>query len=88
MSTRASGSIRPPTPETIEAYREAVRAYRTSYRPMKRGGGQDELWTPKTAAATAVRRLRPGLSESEANALAQDAIDWAEQSHNECFWDL
>ncbi len=87
MSTKAPGPIKPPTPQTIEAYREAVRAYRT-YRPMKREGVPDHLFSPKAAAAAAVRKLRPSLTDSEAEALAQDAIAWSEQAHNECFWDL
>jgi hypothetical protein len=88
MSTKIPGPIKPPTPQTIEAYRAAVRAYRTSYRPSKRGYAQDVLLIPTTAAGAAVKKLRPDLTDNEAESLAHDAITWAEQVHNECFWDL
>ncbi|MGA7325193.1 MAG: hypothetical protein WBX25_12055 [Rhodomicrobium sp.] len=88
MSAKILGPIKPPTSQTIEAYRAAVLAYRTSYRPSTRGGVQDNPLIPKAAAAAAVRKLRPDLTDSEAEVLAHDAVTWAEQLHNECFWDL
>lgn len=88
MSAKVLGPIKPPTPQSIEAYRAAVLAYRTSYWPLKRGGARDDFLIPKTAAAAAVRKLRPDLTHSDAEALAHDAVTWAEEVHNECFWDL
>ncbi len=88
VSTKIAGPIKPPSPQTIEAYRAALRAYRTSYRPVKRECTRDELLIPITAAAVAVKKLLPALTDSEAEALARDAIIWAEQVPNESFWDL
>ena len=74
--------IKPPTPQTIEAYRAAVLAWRISYDPSKWHGLR------RSAAVAAVRKLRPSLTDSEAEELAEDAISWAKQAPNECFWDL
>jgi hypothetical protein len=76
-----SSLTKPPTPQTIEAYRAAVLAWRTSPAPKSQGS------RCRTAVA-AVKKLRPAFTDREAEELARDAIRWAQQLPNECFWDL
>jgi hypothetical protein len=87
MSANLLRAIKPPNTETIEAYRAAVRAWRVSGRSLKQHSSRTESHIPRSATI-AVKKLRPDLSESQAQALAEDAISWAEQTPNECFWDL
>ena len=86
MSANSLRTIKPPNTETIEAYRAAVRAWRVSGRSLKLHSCTD-FHIPRCATA-AVKKLRPDLSESQAQTLAEEAISWAEQMPNECFWDL
>ena len=87
MSANSLRTIKPPNTETIEAYRAAVRAWRVSGRSLKLHSSRTDFHLPR-CATVAVKKLRPDLSESQAQALAEDAISWAEQMPNECFWDL
>jgi hypothetical protein len=88
MSMSTSSAIKPPTSQTIDAYRAAVLAYRISSPSSTYRDGQSGPLAAMNAATAAVRKLRPGFTGREAKVLAQDAIAWAEQKHNECFWDL
>src|SRR5271166_4088342 len=76
-----SSLTKPPTPQTIEAYRAAVLAWRTSPAPKSQG-------SRCPTAVAAVKKLRPAFTDREAEELAGDAIRWAQQIPNECFWDL
>jgi len=87
MTANLLRTIKPPDTETIEAYRAAVRAWLVSGRSLKQHSSRTDLHIPRSATI-AVKKLRPDLSESQAQALAEDAISWAEQIPNECFWDL
>ena len=87
MSANSLPRIKPPNTETIEAYRAAVRAWRVSGRSLKLHSCCTDFHLPRSATV-AVKKLRPDLSESQAQALAEDAISWAEEIPNECFWDL
>ncbi len=88
MSAKLSGDLTPPTPETIEVYRAAVRAWRRGYQPPGLQDSQYDPSVPRAAAIAAVKKLRPSLSCAETEALALRAIAWAEHVPNEFFWDL
>jgi len=87
MSANSLRTIKPPNTETVEAYRAAVRAWRVSGRSLKLHSSCTDFHLPRSATV-AVKKLRPDLSESQAQTLAEDAISWAEQMPNERFWDL
>ena len=79
-------AVEPPTPDTIAVYRAAAVAYRNAHRAERRKGLRANPHVPLRAAALAVWELRKELSYVEAEAMAQKAVAWVAQAHNEWLW--
>ncbi len=79
-------SVEPPTHENIDCYRAAALAYRKAHRLERHKGFKADPHVPLRAATLAVWELRRDWAYVDAQALAQRAIAWVGQAHNEWLW--